>query len=218
MPTDLYTFVHKAQRVKLFDLSGLIARADFTDADDTARVKDALTHMITHLREHAANEDAYIHPLYRALAKDEEAIDVAAEFDAEHEFLEQELAHLETIATEGRWKELHRAYNGFLGRYLVHLEEEEAAQEDVLWAQVPDEDLQEVFARFQRERAPEKLRSDLEMFLPALSAPELIGMFTGMKLKAPDYVFAFAQTLGEQMVAPEIWNKVKTAINAPTRP
>lgn len=212
MPTDLYTFVHKAQRVKLFDLSGLIARADFADADDTARVKTALADMITHLREHASIEDHYIHPLYRSLAQDEDSLDVAAEFDAEHEFLEQELAHLEGIVSEGLWKELHRAYNGFLGRYLVHLEEEEAAQEDVLWAQFPDEDLQEVFARFQRERAPEKAREDLEFFLPALSAPELTMMFTGMKLKAPAPVFAFAQTLGEQMVAPEIWAKVKAAI------
>jgi len=214
MPTDLYTFVHKAQRVKLFDLSGLIGRADFAAADDTARVKAALESMIAHLRDHAAIEDHYIHPLYRALAKDEDALDVAAEFDAEHGFLEEELAHLEDIVSKGRWKELHRAYNGFLGRYLVHLEEEEAAQEEVLWAQVPDEDLQEVFARFQRERAPEKLREDLEYFLPALSAPELTLMFTGMKLRAPAPVFEFAQGLGEQMVAPEIWAKVKAAITA----
>lgn len=211
MPTDLYTFVHKAQRVRLFELSGAIARADFSDAEETARIAAMLRDLIAHLREHAAIEDAYIHPLYRALAEGDHAIDVAAEFDGEHEMLEQELAHLEAIAGEGRWPELHRAYNGFVGRYLVHLQEEEEAQEAVLWAHY-DQELADTFARFQRERAPEKLREDLELFLPALSAPELIGMFTGMKLKAPDHVFAFAQTLGEKMVAPDIWAKVKTAI------
>jgi hypothetical protein len=37
-------------------------------------------------------------------------------------------------------------------------------------------------------------------------------MFTGMKLRAPAYVFEFAQGLGEQMTKPEIWAKVKAAI------
>ena len=205
MKTDLYTFVHKAQRVRLFALSGEIARADFSDPADVARVETALRTLINHLREHAVSEHTYIHPLYRALG------DVAAGFDAEHELLEQELTSLETIAAEGRWSELHRAYNGFLGRYLVHIEEEEIAQETILWAHY-DEELAEVFARFQRERAPEKLREDLELFLPALNAPELIGMFTGMKLKAPAVVFEFAQTLGEKMVVPAIWAKVKSAL------
>jgi hypothetical protein len=213
MKTDLYTFVHKAQRVRLFDLSGLIARSDFDDATDVEHIKTDLSHMLQHLREHAAIEDKYIHPLYRALAQGEASIDVAAEFDAEHEMLEQEVAHLEGIVNEGRWSELSRAYNGFLGRYLVHLQEEEEAQEAVLWEHY-DAELTETFARFQSERSPEKMREDLEFFLPALSAPELTMIFTGMKLKAPAYVFEFAQTLGEKMVRPEIWAKVKRELSA----
>lgn len=204
--TDLYNFVHKAQRLRLFALSGDIGRADFSDAAETAALDTALRDALAHLREHAEIEAHYIHPLYQKVG------DTAAEFDAEHELLEREIMYLEELANEGRWEELHRAWNGFLGRYLVHLEEEEAAQESILWERLPDEDLQEVFARFQRERAPEKLRSDLEMFLPALSAPELIRMFTGMKLKAPAVVFEFAQGLGRDMVAPERWAKVAAAI------
>lgn len=205
MPTDLYTFVHKAHRARLFDLSGAIARADLADPADVRRVADGLRDVIAHVRDHAAIEEKYIHPLFAKSG------DVAEEFEAEHKLLEEELAALETIAAEGRWPELHRAYNAFLGRYLVHLAEEEEAQEHVLWPHDNGE-MAEVFARFQRERAPEKTREDLEFLLPALSAPELIGMFTGMKLKAPAPVFAFAQTLGETMVVPRIWAKVKAAI------
>lgn len=205
MKTDLYTFVHKAHRVRLFAFSGEVGRADLSDAADIARLDAGLRDVIAHLRDHAAIEEKYIHPLYEKIG------DVAEEFEAEHKLLEEEIAALETIAAEGRWPELHRAYNAFLGRYLVHLAEEEEAQEHVLWPHDNGE-MAEVMARFQRERAPEKLREDLELFLPALSAPELIGMFTGMKLKAPEHVFAFAQTLGEKMVVPEIWAKVKAAI------
>lgn len=63
-----------------------------------------------------------------------------------------------------------------------------------------------------RRDAPEKPREDSELFLPALSAAELMGMFTGMKLKAPVVVFEFAQTLGEKMVARPIWAKVKSVV------
>jgi hypothetical protein len=207
MKTDLYTFVHKAHRVRLFTLSMEIARADLGEPGDILKIRALMDKEIEHLRDHAAIEEHYIHPLYRRAAPER-----AAEFEREHRELEKEIRILEGIRDAGEWKRLHRAYNGFLGRYLVHLEEEEQAQEDVLWALCPDEELAEVFARFQRERAPEKLRDDLELFLPALSAPELTGMFTGMKLRAPDYVFQFAQGLAEQMTKPEIWAKVRRAI------
>jgi hypothetical protein len=205
MPTDLYTFVHKAHRVRLFNLSMEIARADFAESAEVAKIRALLENEIAHLRDHAAIEEHYIHPLYRALG------DVSAEFEAEHQLLEQELESLERLAAEDRWTELHRAYNGFLGRYLVHLEEEEGAQEEILWKHY-DAELAEVFARFQKERSPEKLRDDLELFLPALSAAELTGMFTGMKLRAPSYVFEFAQGLAARMVEPARWEKVKAAI------
>lgn len=207
MKTDLYTFVHKAHRLRLFHLSTEIARADLGEPGDILAIRGLLDAEIGHLRDHAAIEEHYIHPLYRKVDAER-----AAEFEREHRDLEKEIETLEGIRDAGEWKLLHRAYNGFLGRYLVHLEEEEQAQQDILWERCSDEELAEVFARFQRERAPEKLRDDLELFLPALSAPELTGMFTGMKLRAPDYVFQFAQGLAEQMTKPEIWAKVRRAI------
>ncbi|MCD6025317.1 MAG: hypothetical protein K0Q91_2233 [Fibrobacteria bacterium] len=204
MKTDLYTFVHKAHRLRLFHLSTEIARAD---PGEPGTIRDLLDQEIGHLRDHAAIEEHYIHPLYRKVDPER-----AAELEREHRDLEKEIGTLEGLRDAGEWKLLHRAYNGFLGRYLVHLEEEERAQEDILWVRCSDEELAEVFGRFQRERAPEKLRDDLELFLPALSAPELTGMFTGMKLRAPDYVFQFAQGLAEQMTKPAIWAKVRKAI------
>ena len=207
MKTDLYTFVHKAHRLRLFNLSMEIARADLKDDADIAKIREILEKEIVHLRDHADIEEHYIHPLYRKVAPER-----AEEFEREHRDLEKEIETLETIRDSQQWNRLHRAYNGFLGRYMVHLEEEEQAQEEILWVRCSDEELAEVFGRFQRERSPEKLRDDLELFLPALSAPELTGMFTGMKLRAPDFVFQFAQGLAEQMTPPEIWAKVKKAI------
>jgi hypothetical protein len=124
MPTDLYTFVHKAHRVRLFNLSMEIARADFGDEADVAVVRDLLEKEIVHLRDHARIEEHYIHPLYRKIPDPS----VAIAFDHDHQQLEKEIETLEVIAREGRWKDLHLVYNGFLGRYLVHLEEEERKQ------------------------------------------------------------------------------------------
>jgi hypothetical protein len=197
--TDLYTLVHKAHRVRLFNVSMEIARADFNDPADVVNIQVLLEKELVRLREHAGIEEHYIHPLYRRVAPE-----ISAALEHGHRDLERELETLEVLERNGDGRHL--------GRYLVHLEEEEQRQEEILWTRCSDEELAEVFARFQRERAPEKLRDDLELFLPALSAPELIGIFTGMKLHAPDYVFQFAQGLGEQMTKPEIWAKVKKAI------
>ena len=208
MKTDLYTFVHKAHRVRLFTLSMEIGRADFKDPDDVEKIRALLKSELEHLRDHAHIEAQYIHPLYRKIPE----ASIAIKFDHDHQTLEKELEALEVITREEQWDRLHRVYNGFLGRYMIHLEEEERLQEEVLWKHTPDEDLAEVFGRFQRERSPEKLRDDLELFLPALSAPELTRIFMWMKMNAPYFVFEFAQGLGAAMVKPEIWAKVKAAI------
>ena len=95
--TDLYNFVHKAQRARLFALSGEIGRADFSDPADVERLGAGLADMIGHLREHAAIEETYIHPLYEELGG---GLNAAEEFAAEHHLLEQELETLEAIAVE----------------------------------------------------------------------------------------------------------------------
>lgn len=160
MRVDLYTFVHKAQRFHLFRLSEKMGMTDFGIAEEVDDITREVLHLIEHLKDHAQNEKKYIHPLYQVSGA------IGEHFDKEHENLESEIQKIENIVSEKRWEDLYPAYTRFLGIYLLHLNEEEAAQRDTLWKRYEDKDLAEVFNRFKLERPPHLANADFVFMLP----------------------------------------------------
>ncbi len=116
------------------------------------------------LRDHAANEARYIHPLF-----------AAESIEAEHRELEVQLNELEVIVSSERWSELYSSFMRFLGEYLLHIDAEERAQAEQLWPRYADAELMAVMQRFRSERAPEKAAADARFMIPALNAAELTG-------------------------------------------
>jgi len=207
MRADLYTLIHKAQRFHLLRLSIELGLADWANPEEADRL-DALTrHMIDHLRDHARNEETYIHPLFR-----EAGADASVHLEKEHRQLEEEIARLESTLDERRWDEVYGRYNRFLGTYLIHLSEEESAQKEILWARYDDPALMAVFNRFKAERSPEAARADLQLMLPALSIPELARLFSGMKASAPPAAVQGACDLAAHILAPERWLALRTKV------
>lgn len=202
----MYTFVHKAQRFHLFRLSEKIGTSDFSVPEEASGIAKEVLHLTEHLKDHAHNEEKYIHPLYQAIGA------TAEHFDSEHERLEAEIQRIETIVAEKRWAELYPAYTRFLGIYLLHLDEEEAAQRDILWTKYEDQDLAAVFARFKGERPAHLAAADFVFMLPALSIPELTQMFRGMKSGAPAQVFQGACDTAAQILGPSTWRKIAAHI------
>ena len=144
--------------------------------------------IIDMLRDHADNEERYIHPLFVAAG-----VDVAEELEAAHVELERGLAALAAVVDEGRWASLYSAATKFIGVYLLHIDAEERAQAEHLWTRLGDAELAAVMARFKAERSPTAARSDLKLLLPALSDVELSSLLGGMRagMAAP----AFTATL-----------------------
>ena len=208
MRADLYTLVHKAQRFHLFQLANEIGGADLTQEEEAERISQRVRDMIEHLRDHARNEETYIHPLFRGAG-----VSVSNQLEGEHRDLETDMERLETILNERRWSDLYGEYTGFLGRYVVHLSEEEAAQREVLWAEYEDSTLLAVFNRFKSERSPQAARADLELMLPALSIAELGRVFLSMKASAPPKVFQGAFTLAEKLLPPQRWQELRAEIS-----
>lgn len=202
MRVDLYTAVHKAQRFHLFRLSSEIGTTDFTDADAAAHISDRVHDIGAHLRDHARNEETYIHPLYREIGR------VVEDIEREHHELESALGELERIVDEKRWDELYPRYTRFLGNYLLHLDEEEALQKNVLWQHCDDQALLAVFQRFKAERSATDSAADLELMLPALSTIELTRMFAGMKASAPAQAFQAACDLAARVLEPPRWRQI----------
>lgn len=203
MRVDLYGLVHKAQRFKLFTFAQELSRASLEPEPVRERLRESVRDIVRMLSEHARIEERYIHPLFAELGQP------AATLEREHQELEVELTALSRIVDDGRWSELYRAVMRFIGEYLLHIDEEERAQSQLLWPSFTDEQLRAVFRRFQSERAPSEAERDLELFLPALSVEEaaaLLGRVTdGASAEARKKVFALARAaLGE-----ERWNDVE---------
>lgn len=204
---DLYTLIHKAQRAHLFNLSSRIGRADFTDQQEVNSIKNELEYMIEHLRQHAINESTFIHPLFV------EAGNQASHIDEEHDDLDHELDKLEEILTEKKWEVLYAAFNRFISEYLAHQDEEETAQEQILWKHFDNGRLSAALNAFFASRSPAVAVDDLKFVLPHLSIPELTQMFTGMKASAPPPAFQASCKLAEAVLGPARWDQLHKSLN-----
>ena len=205
MRIDLYTTIHKAPRFHMFELANAIGSADLRNPRDAGMVVTRVRDMIEHLRDHAQNEETYIHPLYDGAG--------ASRFRSEHEELETDLRRIEHAIEEAGLQGLYAAYVRFLGTYLLHLSEEEDAQRQVLWPRYDDQTLKAVLDRFKAERPHEAAAADLAFMLPALSAPELVNLFGTLKRSAPPEVFCRASAHARQVLGLATWELLDREIN-----
>jgi hypothetical protein len=208
MRVDLYATIHKAQRFHMFELANAIGCADMGNDAPAATLAERVRHIIDHLRDHAQNEETYIHPLFDRAGSGADSLRHG------HEELEADLQEIEHVLGEGRQQDLYAAYTRFIGKYLLHLSEEEDAQKQVLWQRYDDHALKAVLDRFKAERPLEKAEADFEFMLPALSIPELARLFGGMKYAAPSHVFDRACDQARRLLGANKWQQVVSTIAA----
>jgi hypothetical protein len=193
---DIYTLIHKAQRVHLFGLSFQVALADMSDETQVAAIEETLVEIIKHLKEHAEHEECFIHPLFAEIGTQ------AVKFNSEHNEIDKQLQKLEVIIAEKKWHELYAEFNKFLAFYLKHQNDEEEAQREVLWKHFDDQRLNDVMNNFKTSRTLEQTLKDFEFILPTLSVPEITAIFSNFKKTAPpelfDSVYDMAEILLDQ--------------------
>lgn len=204
---DLYTFIHKAQRVHLFHLAIKIGHADISNKTEMNTIELELRDMIARLKAHSDHEDTLIHPLYRELG------DQANLIDEEHDDLEQELHKLEQILDAKQWDKLYPEINRFISSYLAHQDEEETLQNQVLWKHFDNDRLSTVMTAFQQSRTPAQKMDDLQFLIPGLNLSELTALFRGMKASAPEPVFAAACQIAQTQLEPHRWSALITQLS-----
>jgi hypothetical protein len=200
---DLYSLIHKAQRVHLFALSSQIARADLQNNRERAEIKQKLGMLIDHLIAHAAHEATFIHPLYAEVGE------LAEILGDEHEELEENLELLEDILDQDSWDDLYAEFNRFIALYLIHQDQEESAQSDILWKNFDDKRLAQVMNSFRAQRTQEESKEDLEFILPCLNISELTKFFTTIKSEAEAPVFDNICALAQDFIGQERLIEVK---------
>jgi len=193
---DLYSLIHKAQRVRLFALSTKVAKADLQNSAELEVIKLELETIIKHLKAHAHHEATFVHPLL------EEVSNLADLLSDEHEELEEGLELLEEVIEQKNWEVLYTELNRFIALYLIHQDQEEAAQIDVLWKNFDDAKLNSVMTAFKASRSAEESREDLEFMIPCLNISELAQIFKGP-------VFENICNVAQDLLEPERFEKLQ---------
>lgn len=171
LKVDLYKFIHKAQRMHLFDLSVRIGRTDFSNENEVNAVLNDLKDMIAHLRKHSHSEETFVHPLFKEIG------DLISIIDEEHDDLEIELLKIENVIQEKRWDDLYPELNRFIASYLMHQDEEETLQKKILWKHFENDRLSAVMTNFKNSLTPEQEMDNLKFIIPTLTCNEIIKMF-----------------------------------------
>lgn len=127
MRANALTIIHKFIRRELFDVTAQLASAG---PEDTGAVRKAIAEAIELLHAHAAHEEAGIEPRVR-----EESAAHAERLLEDHHALHAELDAIGAAAYAldpvqhdacvMALLQLHLDWNRFVGRYLLHLDEEE---------------------------------------------------------------------------------------------
>ena len=189
---DFYTYIHKSFRLRLFDAANRIGSIDWTDAGAAAATQALVAHLFTDLREHAEHEQTYWHPLIARVNAD-----AVRGIEAEHALQEHQLDELEALLSDAAAgdieaaRELYRAFNAFLGGFLLHLAEEEQGN-PLLWAAYPPADLGDSLHQFHLTIPFNESLRYLETMLPAMSPQERAVLFEGFYEAPPPVKDAIA--------------------------
>ncbi len=213
---DIYTAIHKALRMRVFETANQLEQCDFSDPAERSAVLQHVRETIAYFEEHAGHEDRFVIPRLREANES-----LAERLEGAHQRLNQSASNVLRLAealqaadTEvalERGSELCHAMNVYASQHLEHMNEEETLANAALWQVHGDEQLQQLTGTIQATIAPERMAQWMALMLPALNVHERIGIMGAMKANAPPEVFESMMHLGRQAVGPR-WQAVQAAL------
>jgi hemerythrin superfamily protein len=191
---DLYRFIHKGIRRKLFGTIALAGTTDTTDDFAQETLRKEVRDLVRILRAHAAHEERFIHPLLKNRLPQ-----AFRELEQEHAAGEAGLEGL--LEPSGRTYEL---LNRFAAEYLDHLDREEAIMPRLREVASEDE-LRGILAAFKASRSPSEGLEDVKLILPALTPTERAGMLDTIQTQAPSAVFHDVCSAAKEVLDAASW-------------
>jgi iron-sulfur cluster repair protein YtfE (RIC family) len=216
---DLYTNVHKGQRMNLFNLGILAGTIDYSSQKSIGEFYNQLLQMKDDMHLHATLEETCIHPLLT-----ERVPEGAKDLEKDHQEMRQRLdslvAHFESIRAKRkefeRSRELelefYRALNRFNAFYLIHIDKEEEIIHPTLWSLCTDKEMRMAFSKVLRSQTPQQTVQSMKVMLPAANLGERIQLFMAAKPNMPPQVFQSFLKLAEQVLTSDDWKALKARL------
>ena len=170
---DLFTHIHKALRVALFDVTAMAGRTDWDDGGEVRELGAAWRSVLALLRAHTRHEDDHIlrildaHEPATAQPATEQHHDLDDLLDDLAERFDAVLADPEPAVG----LELYRDLARFVAAYLPHLHDEETRVMARIWELCSDDELAATRAAFMADTTPEVMATSMEYLLRAVDGP-----------------------------------------------
>ena len=188
---DLYGPVHKGLRLALSGLLTRLGAQDWTDAQSTAALLDALRAQLEISAAHLRHEEEHIHRLLDARLP-EGAVRPRHQHEAHDASFGDLALMIETIAAAPNaerpalGRHLYLRFSTFVAEDFEHMAEEEQAVQPMLQALLSDAEMQAIEAGILAAIPPARAQAFLRLMLPAMSRPERAAFIAGARANAPD--------------------------------
>ncbi len=214
---DLFTSIHKALRLALFDLTVQAGRTDWTNPTDVAALGARWRPLLVLLHAHTSHEDQHI---LRIL--DVHDPNITEPIAEQHRDLEDLLDHVaerfEAVLADpapDTGLALYRDLARFVAGYLPHLHEEETRIMARIWETCTDEELATTRAALTAAMSPDVTATTIEYMLPAVDLPTRRALVARVTATAPKPVVDMVWCIADRVLDATALAELRGALSRP---
>lgn len=214
-----FSVPHKGLRNALAQVSLLAGNTDYTNPEAINKLSLLCADVFGILTIHATDEDEVI------LAELETRLPGSTQHDMEdhrkihaaQHALEEQIALMSQGARSGKdvteeGAAFYLGWSEFQAAYLEHIAEEERVTQYQLWEHFTDEELMGHRVKIMQKNPPETLLTWFRFVIPAQNHEERMGLFGGFKKMAPEPFFDQGMAVVQQVLSPEEFTALNTAL------
>jgi len=216
-PPDIYSGIHKGQRLALYRLAMRVGVLDHADKVAVEAFRGDIADLREEFYLHAEHEEKQLHPFMQdrvpGMAKDLED-----DHRNMHIMFDDLVSHFDGIADrvdsfekkDELCLEYYRAVNRFIAFYLAHIDKEEEKVQPALWAVCTPEELGAAFADILASQTPKEAQLNLTIMFSAMNIGELTNLMMAAKRAVTPQMLSAVRDVAQKTLAPQTWNALRS--------
>lgn len=211
---DLYAPIHRALRLFMSAMLARVGALDVTDVREVSSVLDQLDALLGMCRHHALIENEIVHPEIEAAQPG-----ASQRMHGEHQHhlaaivaLEAEVVAVRVFPSAMQALRLYRQLALFVAANLEHMQFEETAHNEVLWACYDDAAIAAIEQRIVAQSTPEQRALVLRWMTPALPPHERAQRFRSLQAALPLAAFSAMLDIARDVLDDRAWDKLSEAL------
>ena len=217
---DIYSSIHRALRLFMTDTLGRVGWLDVSDAAELAATLAQVDALLMTCRHHLDNENRHVHTAIEAVLPGASMRMAGEHVQHEEEIaaLQAEVATLRASPGSAQALRLYRHLALFVAENFLHMQVEETAHNEALWAAYGDAEIGGIEQRIVASLSPDEAMLVVRWMTPALPPMERAGWFGAMRQNMPPEVFAGVMDIARRVLDDTAWAKLTRALGSPPVP